>query len=130
MDWLSYLNKSEPSQTPNVGPLQSQDQVLQFGIIAQCMTSPSTVIGIDESSVRSKNDEVWSRGPSGRTQTLLDCLFQSIWKIMPPIAVFVAGVETTVWSKFDGEGSDVSLTGVSDRIDQPSLELWREVVST
>lgn len=130
MDWLPYLNKSEPSQTPNVGPLQSQDQLLQLGIIAQRMTGPSTVIGIDESSISAKNDEVWSRGPSSRTQTLLDCLFQSIWKIMPPIAVFVAGVEATVWSKFDSEGSDVSLTGVSDRIDQPSLELWREVVST
>ncbi len=49
---------------------------------------------------------------------------------MPSIAVFVAGVEATIWSKFDGKGRDVSLAGMSNRIDQPSLELRREVIST
>lgn len=127
---IPYLDKSEPSQTPNISPLQSQNQVLQFGIISQCMTSPSTIIRIDECAISAQDYEIWSRGPSGRAQTLLDCLFQGIWKFMPAIAVFVAGVKATVWSEFDGEGSYVPLAGISNRVDQPSLELWWEVVST
>jgi len=85
------------------------------------MTTATTIIRIDERAISAQYHEIRPSHPASGAETLLNCLLKGIWQIMPPIAVFVASIEGIIGAKFHTKGSDISLTGMGDRIYQPVL---------
>jgi hypothetical protein len=114
----------------NIRLMQTLYQSLQRRIIAQRIAMSAAVIGIDECAICTKDDPLRFRCPPSWGYALLYCLFQCVRKVVPAVAVSVECEEASIRTELNPKGGYVSPAGVVGAVDEPSFELWGEVVSS